>query len=57
MAAITICSDFGTQENIICDYYHCFPIYFPYKWVGSLLNFYLTCTGEEVLGILDISLI
>ena len=26
MTAITICSDFGAQENKIC---HCFPIYLP----------------------------
>ena len=26
MAAITICSDFGAQENKVC---HCFPIYLP----------------------------
>ena len=26
MAAVTICSDFGAQENKVC---HCFPIYLP----------------------------
>ena len=25
MAAITVCSDFGAQENKICHCYHCFP--------------------------------
>ena len=25
MAAVTICSDFGTQENKVCHYFHCFP--------------------------------
>ena len=25
MAAVTICSDFGAQENKICHYFHCFP--------------------------------
>ena len=29
MAAITICSDFGAQENKVCHCFHCFPIYFP----------------------------
>ena len=29
MAAITIHSDFGAQENKICHYFHCFPIYLP----------------------------
>ena len=27
MAAVTICSDFGAQENKICHCFHCFPIY------------------------------
>ena len=26
MAALTICSDFGAQENKVCHYFHCFPI-------------------------------
>ena len=29
MAAVTICSDFGAQENKVCHCFHCFPIYFP----------------------------
>ena len=29
MAAVTIHSDFGTQENKICHYFHCFIIYLP----------------------------
>ena len=27
MAAVTICNDFGAQENKVC--FHCFPIYLP----------------------------
>ena len=27
MAAVTICSDFGAQENKVCYCFHCFPIY------------------------------
>ena len=27
IAAVTVCSDFGVQENKVCDYFHCFPIY------------------------------
>ena len=30
MAAVTICSDFGSQENKVCHYFHCFPIYLPW---------------------------
>ena len=29
MAAITICSDFGAQENKVCHCFHCFPICLP----------------------------
>jgi len=29
MAAVTICSDFETQENKVCHRFHCFPIYLP----------------------------
>ena len=29
MAAITICSDFGTPKNKVSHCFHCFPIYLP----------------------------
>ena len=29
MAAVTICRDFGDQENNICHCFHFFPIYLP----------------------------
>ena len=29
MAAVTICSDFGAQENKVCHCFHCSPIYLP----------------------------
>ena len=31
MAAVTICSDFGGQENKVCHCFHCFPIYLPWS--------------------------
>ena len=31
MAAVTICNVFGAQENKICHYLHCFPIYLPWS--------------------------
>ena len=31
MATITICSDFGTQENKVCHCFYCFPIYVPWS--------------------------
>ena len=27
MAAVTICNDFGAQENKVCHYFDCFPIF------------------------------
>ena len=29
MAVVTICSDFGAQENKVSHCFHCFPIYLP----------------------------
>ena len=29
MAEVTICKDFGAQENKVCHCFHCFPIYLP----------------------------
>ena len=31
MAAVTICSDFGAQENEVSHCFHCFPIYLPWS--------------------------
>ena len=31
MAAVTICSEFGAQENKVCHCFHCFPIYLPWS--------------------------
>ena len=31
MAAVTISSDFGTQENKVSHCFHCFPIYWPWS--------------------------
>ena len=31
MAAVTICSAFGAQENWVCHCFHCFPIYLPWS--------------------------
>ena len=31
MVAVTTCSDFGAQENIVCHCFHCFPIYLPWS--------------------------
>ena len=31
MAAVTMCSDFGAQENKVCHCFHCFPIDLPWS--------------------------
>ena len=31
MVAVTICSDFGPQENKVCHCFHCFPTYLPWS--------------------------
>ena len=31
MAAVTICSDLGAQENKVCHCFHCFPVYLPWS--------------------------
>ena len=31
MATVTICSDFGAQENKVCHCFHCFLIYLPWS--------------------------
>ena len=40
MATVTICSDFGVQENKVCHCFHCFPIYLPWSngtWCHDLI--------------------
>ena len=39
MAAITICSDFGAQENKVCHCFHCFPHLFAMIFIFWMLSF------------------
>ena len=32
LAAVTICSDFGAQENNLCHYFQFFPIYLQWNF-------------------------
>ena len=34
MAAVTICPDFGAQENKVSHRFHYFPIYLPSIWAS-----------------------
>ena len=48
MAAVTICSDFGAQENKVFYCFHCFPIYLPWSdGTGSLLRHFNSCPSRE----------
>ena len=42
MAAVTICSDFGTQENRICHCFHFFPL-FAMKWWDQMPWSFFEC--------------
>ena len=37
MAAVTICSDFGAQENKLSHCFHCFPIYFEVMGLDAII--------------------
>ena len=40
MAAITVHNDVGAQENKVCHYFHCFPIYLPSGQISGSLDMY-----------------
>ena len=44
MAAVTICSHFGAQENKVCHCFHCFPIYL--SWSANA-NTWIYLWGQE----------
>ena len=37
MAAVTVCSDFGVQENKVCRCFHCLPHQFAMKWWDQII--------------------
>ena len=39
MSAVTICSDFGVQENKVCNYVKCFTIYLPWSNGTGAMNY------------------
>ena len=59
MAVVTICSDFGSQENQICHYFHFFPIYLP--WTDGTgchdLNFYFNVEFQASFSLSSFTLI
>ena len=47
MAAVTICSDFGAQENIVFHCFHCFPTYLPWSETMSFNYRGLECKSRK----------
>ena len=52
MAAVTICSDFGAQENKVCHCFHCLPISLPWGRIkhphpAELGSGQVTCLPHE----------
>ena len=45
MAVVTICSDFGNQENKVCYCFHFFPVYLP--WSDGTRCYYLHFLNVE----------
>ena len=43
MSTVTVQSDFGAQENIICHSFHFFPFYLPWS-DGAKIHIICTCT-------------
>ena len=51
MAAVTICSDFGAQNDKVWHCFHCFPIYFPWSDDSQgyqLLKIYLNARSVNI---------
>ena len=38
MAAVTMCSDFGAQENKVCHCFLCFPTYLPTEMYSHFID-------------------
>ena len=49
MAAVTIHSDFGAQENQVCHCFHCFPTYLPWSDGSGCHDIILMAENEEEL--------
>ena len=59
MAAVTIHSDFGAQEEEICHYFHLFPFYLPCRNAAGChgLRFFLLCSLKLALSLCSFTLI
>ena len=48
LISVTVCSDFGAQENIICHCFHFLPIYWP--WSDGIRYHDLSFLKKKTLG-------
>ena len=55
MAAITICSDFGAQENKVWHCFHCFPIYLVWSDGTGIWSHHFTWNGSNQSILKEIS--
>ena len=52
MAAVTICSDFGVQENKVSHCFHCFPIYLPWSdGLDAMIFVFLTLSFKPAFSL------
>ena len=50
MAAVTVCSDFGAQENKVCHCFYCFPIYFTNNKATTYTTYINQYTARDTAG-------
>ena len=50
MAAVTVCSDFGAQEDKICHCFHFFPFYLPWSGEGNGTPLQYSCLENPMEG-------
>jgi len=55
MASVTICSDFGVQENKVCHCFHCFPIYLP--WSDAMIFIFWMLSFKPAFSLSSFSFI
>ena len=48
VAAVTICSDYGAQENKACHCFHCFPIYLPWRDGTGCHDQFFVSSGQSI---------
>ena len=58
MAALTICSDFGAQKSKVSHYFHCFPIYLPWRdGTEAMILFFWMLNFKSAFSLSSLTLI